>query len=48
MATQQPEVMPDVPANMVDQIMKEYKAAGAKTVTKKDNGDGTWTITATF
>jgi hypothetical protein len=53
MATKQPQVWPDVSADLVDQFISDIKADAAAhqltvTVTKKDNGDGTFTVTETY
>ena len=42
------ETTKDVPEDKVEQVMSDYKDAGATKVEKTKQADGKWTIVATF
>ena len=42
------EKLTDVPDSAVDQVVKDYKTAGAVDVKKQRQPNGLWTVIATF
>lgn len=42
------EVIRNVPRDQVDRVVQNFRDDGATQVDKKDNGDGTYDVTATF
>lgn len=42
------ETLKDVPADKVDQVVQDFRNAGATNVTKIKQTDGKYTVTATF
>jgi hypothetical protein len=42
------ETLKDVPADKVEQVVQDFKAAGATKVTKTKQSNGKFTVTATF